>query len=42
MHMQADTIDDLLRNVFESIIQEDERVVPSKGANKSFSALSLN
>jgi len=34
MHIRADTIDDLLRDVFERILNEGERVVPSKGANK--------
>jgi thymidylate synthase len=34
VHIRADTIDDLLRNVFEIILKDGERVVPSKGPNK--------
>jgi thymidylate synthase len=34
MHIQADTVDDLLREVFGRLLKEGQRVVPSKGANK--------
>lgn len=34
MYIQADTIDDLLRATFETILLEGERVAPSKGPNK--------
>ena len=34
MHIQADTVDDLLREVFGRLLKDGERVVPSKGTNK--------
>ena len=34
MYIKADTIDDLLRDVFDKIVKDGERVVPSKGPNK--------
>jgi thymidylate synthase len=34
MYMKADTIDDLLRDVFDRIVKDGERVVPSKGPTK--------
>ena len=34
MHIRAETIDDLLREVFDTILDQGERVVPRKGANK--------
>src|ERR1700729_3560711 len=34
MHIQADTVDDLLREVFDRLRKEGETVVPSKGRNK--------
>ena len=33
MHIQADTLDDLMRGVFSTIREKGEKVVPSKGAN---------
>lgn len=34
MHVRADTLDDLLREVFERLRVDGAKVVPSKGANK--------
>lgn len=34
MHIQGDTLDDLLHEVFDRLLKEGERVVPRKGPNK--------
>jgi thymidylate synthase len=34
MHIYADTLDDLLRSVFEALLEKGEKVVPSKGSNR--------
>jgi thymidylate synthase len=34
VHIQAETIDDLLREVFDRILKEGDRVVPTKGPNR--------
>lgn len=34
MHIYADSLDDLLRAVFEALLEKGEKVVPSKGPNR--------